>query len=662
MRKFPAIAALAVFALSGAAVAAIAPEDSLEIARAALRDGLYGVARKYAIASGDAHAWEIIAESYAREENWEKVLVTAKSGYYLAAALYRTGRIDEAKAELADAEDDFSLALRARILLDEGDAGRSAELLGKIEKPDRDSQMMLAEAFVAMDKKSEAEAIWRKLLPDAYAAMNLGDEESLRAAYKAAESEALRQMTGLRLGRAMLDRQDGREKGAELIMAIVHDAPDTPGAKDAMFDLCEFRLTEGENAKALAGFAEMLEIWPETAKDWRIHSGKGWVNLREGRPAEALAAFNKAAALAPEDSDKALSLVKIGDCLSQLGRGAEAMAAYRKVLNDFPETPAAKRIGETVKVRELEVEGYEAYHEYRFEDAMKIFAKVAKADPSRRQAMEYGSMLCLYGLGRDEEAEAEAKRLDTPDARLWLAKFCYNGGRWGEARRLFDALDFPEAKLWAARSALADSDFASAIDIVAKMQEKGCDRKLTVEGMLVQGQALVELARFDEAVLVLERVALMPESGVAHRSKAMMLKADALYAMGADNPARYEQALETYRALRLAEGVDGSAKLQISFKIGRILEKQGHIAEAMEQYYTQVCLAFRLGREKGESFDDAAQAAFARAAFRLADEYEQMGQDKQARQILRMVVKSAVPASAEASRRIEQNRRKGRLL
>ena len=60
--------------------------------------------------------------------------------------------------------------------------------------------------------------------------------------------------------------------------------------------------------------------------------------------------------------------------------------------------------------------------------------------------------------------------------------------------------------------------------------------------------------------------------------------------------------------------------------------------------------------------DDAARAAFSRAAFALADEYESRGRDFQAVHVLDLVVASDVPASVEAAKRIERIKRKGNFL
>ena len=141
-----------------------------------------------------------------------------------------------------------------------------------------------------------------------------------------------------------------------------------------------------------------------------------------------------------------------------------------------------------------------------------------------------------------------------------------------------------------------------------------------------------------------------------------MLRADALYAMGADNPARYSAALDAYRAILFGGILSPSERIVMSFKIGRSLEKLKRMNEAIEQYYNQVVLAYTAGREKNVRFNDDARAAFSRAAFRLADESESSGNDSGAIRVLNHVANSDVQTAEEARRRIERISTKGRFL
>ena len=645
-----------------AIVLGVTAMTELDLAREALRDGLYDIARRHAFRVESDEAREIAVEAYAREGKWEKVLAMSREGYYRAAALYHLGHLGAARNELKDAGDDLSLLLLAEIALKEDKADEALTHLKRIQSPTVDAKLVLADTLNRQGERKEAEKIWRELLPNPYAALNLGETDPLRTAYREATDVGLKRRLGLRLGRELVREKSSLDEGAALIVTIVHDAPDTEGAEAACLALGEEYLADGNAAQAAKVFAEMLEVWPECAKNPKVQEGRGWAAMKLGRHEAAKEAFAKAESLFTAANDKALALVKVGDCQAQLGQGEEAMVTYRRVLADYADTPAAERIKKVVALREKEDRGRELYRSYKFSLAQQLFREIGEEDPARKPQMDFYNVLCLYGQGRDAEAEAEALKLGTSASKLWLAKFYYNAGRWREARLRFAELDFPEAMLWAARAALAENEFAQAVSAVTGMLAMNPDSRLKAEGLLVQGQALIELARFDEAVLVLERVALMGDISADDRQKALIMKADSLFAMGADNPVRYDQALEAYRAIRMSEDLSPSAKLNLAYKIGRTLEKQKKTEEALDQYYTQVVLGYRRLREQRVALDDSAQAVFARAAFRLADEYESRGLGRQSRQILELVVQSDVPAAAEAAQRIERSRRKDKFL
>ena len=218
------------------------------------------------------------------------------------------------------------------------------------------------------------------------------------------------------------------------------------------------------------------------------------------------------------------------------------------------------------------------------------------------------------------------------------------------------------ALLWSARAAFAEADFAGAVKAATDIAERYPGSEVLNSALLVQGEALIELARFDEAVLVLDRVGKAENAASAERFKAKVLKADALFAMGADNSARYEAALEEYRKIDFDGAVDCNLALSVAFKIGRTLEKLKRYDESVDQYYSQVVLAYRNGLERGERFGDEAKAVFSRAAFRLVDEFERRGRTRQALSILQLVSASDVPAAEEAARRYERISEKGRFL
>jgi tetratricopeptide (TPR) repeat protein len=354
------------------------------------------------------------------------------------------------------------------------------------------------------------------------------------------------------------------------------------------------------------------------------------------------------------------------------------MAKYRLVLEKYPKTPAGEKLKVVVRLREMEEKARELYRSYDFEGASKAFAKLADEDPSRKPLADYFEVLCLYGQLRDEEALAKAREIADngtdaairAEVTLWIAKFAYNARQWGESSRLFaayadqrsNAPQAPAALVWAARAAFADNDFEGAVKMVTKLVERYPASPERARGYLIQGESLIELARFDEAVLVLERAMLAEGATDEDRFKAQVMKADALFVMGADNPARYREALDAYRAVRQGEALSPDMKIAVSFKIGRTLEKLKRSEDAIDQFYSEVVVAYREGIRNGVVYGDEAGACFAKAAFLLADEYESRGKDFQAMHVLELVVASDVPASDEAEKRIDRIQTKGRIL
>ena len=184
-----------------------------------------------------------------------------------------------------------------------------------------------------------------------------------------------------------------------------------------------------------------------------------------------------------------------------------------------------------------------------------------------------------------------------------------------------------------------------------------CD---SLEGYVLQGEALIELSRFDEAILIFKTAVDDPKITSAERFRARMLLADALYIMGADNPIRYDEALEAYKTIHQSENIDLGQKINVAFKIARTLEKLNQLDVALDQYYGEVVCAYRDARARKEVFNEEVKSNFARAVFRLAEIYESRGQDEKAKKVLRLLIRSDVKASIdEARRRLQRIKNKG---
>lgn len=637
----------------------------LDIARQALRDGLWEIARLHAGTNASEEARLVVLESYAGEGKWETI-----------------GKTLEAWPDAKGVGFDYYRAVVRR------DHAAALAALKKTGAPEGlvEAKLHEAESLARDGNRTGAEVLWRDLLAMtnvservlAHASANLMDAEALRRAYAEVGSVSLRRMVGLRLGVALLREKKTAAEGERLIREIVRDSPDADGAREAFLDLADSKLSDGDWKDASDAYREAVEIWPDAARVAAVQEGRGWALQKQGRLEDALEAFRQAGAFAVDDAAKATALLKEGDVLSELGRIEAAMEKYREVSEKYPKTTVAEKLKAVLRIREREAEGRRLYREFRYGDAMAAFARVAEADSSRRPRMSYFSMLCLYGQGYDEEALAKARDIVATcpdpavrvDALMWLAKFQYNRRDWKESGRLFVAYaesDVPsdaaaEALLWASRAALADNDFNGAIQLSTRLVDRYPNAPARANALLVQGEALVELARFDEAVLVFDRVAVLEGAQPEIHVRARLLKADALYAMGADNPVRYEEALEAYRAVSFGGSLSASGKIVVAFKIARCLDRLKRIDEAIDQYYSQVVIVYRENRLRGVRLDDEARASFSRAAFRLAEEYEGRGRDRQALHVLTLVAESDVPASEEAKKRMDKISNRGRFL
>ena len=675
----------------------------LDVARNALRDGLWDVARTHAAKVEGSEARLLTVESYAREGRWEDVLKTLdalpdETGdgfvYYRALALARLERIGAAADLLATHAFADEAYVRSSLL-------QGADLARRADKPEGVLKAAAEKAFPTNDvnaltllawarsrtgDEAGARAAWQAILSEkdadegavAAAATNLGDVASLRLAHGRMKSAALKRSVGLRLGRELLGSSETFDEGARMIQALAKDQPDAGGAKEAFLALADACLKKDRAQEAADLYRKALEAWPETAKELSVLEGYAWSLRKTNRQEEALAAFGRAEEAAAGAEDRARALMAQGEVLTSLGRGGEAMAKYRVVLDKYPGTATGEKLRVVVELSELEAAGRALYRNFNFSDAQAKFAELSRRAPERRPRMEYLEMLCLYGQGRDDEAVAQARRLASEsadasiraEATLWLAKFSYNARDWRAACDLFSsyAKDLapaspraPSALTWAARASFAAGDYPAAIAFVTQLTKDHPQAAERTAAWLIQGEALSQLARLDEAVQVFEKVILTGDATPDELSRARRLKADVLFVMGADNPARYGEALTGYRALLLGESQSPDDKLDISYKIGHTLEKLGKTDEAIDQYYSEVVLAFR-ERQKTYAYADRSKGTFARAAFWLADEFERRGEDRRAEKMLSLVASSGVTAAQpEVKRRLARLKEKGNV-
>ncbi len=350
-----------------------------------------------------------------------------------------------------------------------------------------------------------------------------------------------------------------------------------------------------------------------------------------------------------------------------------AISIYTKLLK------ADSALTDSQRVDVLYRRGKAFYGAYRFAEAEADFAAVAKLQPARAAEMDYLSALCLYGAGRDEDAAAAVRKLLASgevagslraEVEFWLAKYEFGHRNYATALAGFvscatnaslSAGRRIESLGRAARCCAAQSDYAGVVEFATRattnsvavraISGKTPETAAVAEVFVLQGEALMEMARFNEAVLVLSRAQHLETTPELVR-RAAVLKADCLFAMGADDDRRYLQALDAYRAVLRDESLPPSQRLAVAFKVGRALEKLRRFEEAADQYYSQVVMAYYDGVNANTWFDGDACAFFTRAVFILADYYEARGEVRPAIRVLEYL--TGVPAAREARKRIQR--------
>jgi TolA-binding protein len=458
----------------------------------------------------------------------------------------------------------------------------------------------------------------------------------------------------------------GRYAEAGGVFQRAAQAAEDPAVKaECAFKQGDALLADGRFEEAARVYAALAEGDPKSALADRALFQSADCLVRAGLTAQAGARYRLTAERYPDREVAPRALLSLGALLAGEGNTDGAVRAYTAVLDAYSQKP--------VRADALLGRGKVHYRAYRFDAAMQDFASVAEGAPERRDEARFMMTLCLYGLGRDPEARTSAAAflLDFPestrfpDMMLWLGKFDFNRGRHEDARRFFQdyAARWPNSRwadaavLWAARAAFAANDFTGTIEWVTRLVRAYPQSPRLTEALFVQADALMELARFDEAVLLLNQVlAQAPDGEWGHL--ALLRKGDCLFALGAGNGVRYREALAAYRLMLAKEELTPSLALQLQFKAGRCLEKMKLLDEAIDQYYAEVMIRYLTERAKGTWYDERSTGVFVRAAFTAAELYEQKGRPDQAVSVLQRVAQAGVPGAEEALLRIERLRGK----
>lgn len=463
-------------------------------------------------------------------------------------------------------------------------------------------------------------------------------------------------------GRARALFQIGRYSEAANLYQKLHDTTtNTIRKAESLFRAADAIAADGRFKQASQFYRSVNQLYPESPLASRALFHAADALERANDPSAAEGAFRQTTERYAGTSLAEQALLRLATLLSARNAVEAAVKTYGVAL--------ATTTNPAVRYEAQLGRGHANYRAYRFETALQDFTEAAAAAKGDGDGeAHYWQVMSLYSLGRDEESYRAGETFLTkfpqaprlPDLLLWLAKYDYNRGRLQSAceRFLLYAERWPDgmwsdaALLWAGRASFRLNDFTGAIEILGRLWKTHTESKRLAEGRFVQADALCELARFDEAVLLLgEVITRYPESDWV--TPAWGRKGDALFSMGVDNPLRFEEAINAYREMLARRDITPAAALQGEFKIARCLEKLKRNTEAIEHYYTRVILKFLEQRTAGLPDADAA-VWFTRAAFNAADLLAQTGDTTAAIRILRRVSDIDVPGQAEARQRLER--------
>jgi TolA-binding protein len=358
------------------------------------------------------------------------------------------------------------------------------------------------------------------------------------------------------------------------------------------------------------------------------------------------------------------ALLRVAEIKSDRGHWSEALECFDNVMNVYSNGPFFAEA--------LQGRGLIRYRLFMFDDALADFERIVRDFPNSapyEQAF-YMRGMCCYWMGRDDEAVTICKDSVNrypdskwaPDIMFWLGKHEYNQGNYETAETNFVAFveKHPdnnladEALLRAGLAASRRKEYVRAVGLFARLVKEYPNSKKTAEARFAQADALCELADFPAAILICEEIInKYPDSEWS--IPAWARKGDCQFGMGADNPKRYAESIESYRVAAGSStnnpNVGLDLVLKAEYQIGAALEKMGRTSEAFDQYYVKVIVPYLAEREKGVWHTEESRKWFTRAAFNASDIMAAKQNWRSAVGVLERVVKAGVPAAAEAEER-----------
>lgn len=425
---------------------------------------------------------------------------------------------------------------------------------------------------------------------------------------------------------------------------------------DAYFMNQQFKL-------AAASYERALQEFPESRSRPATLYQTGESYARAGDVTNAIRILRGLADDTNADREVVVAaLLRLGRLHEQRFAWEQSAANYREIMDRFPDHA---RVAPALLSRALV-----GFRTGDYGAARRDFDSVLENYPATPEAEQAFFMRawCDYQTGQTTNALAIARHFlvtytNSPwsaDVSFWLAEHEYNSGNYAAAETNFASVATafpsnrlaPDALFWAGRASLEQKAYRRALDAyfspIVRLYPTSA---IIPEVRFAQGDALTEVGDFAGAILAFQEVvADYPAHPLATRALGRI--GDCQFTLGAERPARFNEAIESYRALMTHPQASPDVAIQAEYKLARAYERIGRVAEAVT-HYLNVMYAWLALQQEGIATDEV---WFVRSAFSAAALKEAAGAFDEALHIYQRVVDTGLTAAVDANIRIDRIR------
>lgn len=503
--------------------------------------------------------------------------------------------------------------------------------------------------------------------PSGRTLLRLGDALMAEDAYEKAEgvfgtylevfANKQGQIHALKGVAAAAERLEAPERAARAYMQAAQRVPDDDAALRVPLHLkaAEQLIAAGKCSEAIPELNAVISTSIDQTEIATATFQKAQCLRRTKKVEEALSTLQLLLLRFPTSEVAERAQLAVAGVLNEALRLEQALGAYDAYLRRYPK-------GKFVAEAQME-KGLAAYRLGLFDMALGLFDTVLKehAEDELAEQAYFMRGWAMFLMGREEQALQVFRNFvktypdseRAGDVEFVIAEYLYNHGEFKKAEAAFVALSdstddkSAQARAWylAGRSAMGQKAFEDAIKHLQRSLDSDPEAERVPDVLFLQGDALTELNRFDEAIVQFDTLI------EKHKNSYLVYpawgrKGDCQFTLGEKEARRYKEAFTSYQTVVDAESAELGLKLQARYKLGRVAEKLGRTKEArdlyMETAYQYLDKRDRVGKD--------AEVWFVRAATAAAEIFEKQEKWREAIGVYSLLVDANVPQAAEAKK------------